>query len=195
MAIAHYPYMLLKMPRPQGIITVRADFQGAEECFQGGIQTALATRTSMAPSTTNDNTPTRDDLTIPTNKASTVTTMRPTEETKRVNLGFSDERKTVIISSSGPASLPNRKSRSSSFCKTTEMCSYGNLRTCMESQESWPSTYRSFVRRLQSYVSHAKIPQIGVHYPPQMGWQGGRLGHEVMTPSRLGRCDRRPEEH
>jgi hypothetical protein len=29
MAIPHYTYMILKMPGPQGIITVRADFQGA----------------------------------------------------------------------------------------------------------------------------------------------------------------------
>jgi hypothetical protein len=28
MAIPHYTYMILKMPGPQGIITVRADFQG-----------------------------------------------------------------------------------------------------------------------------------------------------------------------
>jgi hypothetical protein len=33
MAIPHYSYMILKMPRPQGIITVCADFQGAVECF------------------------------------------------------------------------------------------------------------------------------------------------------------------
>jgi hypothetical protein len=33
MAIPHYPYMILKMPGPQGIITVRVDFQGAAECF------------------------------------------------------------------------------------------------------------------------------------------------------------------
>jgi hypothetical protein len=33
MAIPHYPYMILKMPGPQGIIIVRADFQGAIECF------------------------------------------------------------------------------------------------------------------------------------------------------------------
>jgi hypothetical protein len=33
MAIAHYPYMNLKMPGPQGIITVRVDFQGVAECF------------------------------------------------------------------------------------------------------------------------------------------------------------------
>jgi hypothetical protein len=33
MAIPHYSYMILKMPGPQGIITVRADFQGTVECF------------------------------------------------------------------------------------------------------------------------------------------------------------------
>jgi hypothetical protein len=33
MAIPHYTYMILKMPGPQGIITVRADFQGDAECF------------------------------------------------------------------------------------------------------------------------------------------------------------------
>jgi hypothetical protein len=38
MAIPHYSYMILKMPGPQGIITVRADFQGAAECFRVAIQ-------------------------------------------------------------------------------------------------------------------------------------------------------------
>jgi hypothetical protein len=33
MAIPHYTYMILKMPGPQGIITVCGDFQGAAECF------------------------------------------------------------------------------------------------------------------------------------------------------------------
>jgi hypothetical protein len=33
MAISHYTYMILKMPRPQGIVTMRADFQGTAECF------------------------------------------------------------------------------------------------------------------------------------------------------------------
>ena len=41
MAIPHYPYMILKMPRPQGIITVRADFQRTAECFWCAIQIAL----------------------------------------------------------------------------------------------------------------------------------------------------------
>jgi hypothetical protein len=33
MAIPHYMYMIMKMPGPQGIIIVRADFQGTAECF------------------------------------------------------------------------------------------------------------------------------------------------------------------
>jgi hypothetical protein len=41
MAILHYPYMILKMPGPQVIITVCADFQGTAECFRGAIQTSL----------------------------------------------------------------------------------------------------------------------------------------------------------
>jgi hypothetical protein len=41
MAIPHYLYMILKMLGPQGVITVRADFQGAGECFWRAIQTAL----------------------------------------------------------------------------------------------------------------------------------------------------------
>jgi hypothetical protein len=53
----------------------------------------------MAPLAWNDDTPAEDDLTITMNKASAATSMMPTEETKRVNIGFSDERKTAIISS------------------------------------------------------------------------------------------------
>jgi hypothetical protein len=49
MAILHYSYMILKMSRPQGIITVRTDFQGAAECFRGAIQVALTARPPTAP--------------------------------------------------------------------------------------------------------------------------------------------------
>jgi hypothetical protein len=99
MAIPHYSYMILKMPGPQGIITIRADFQGAAECFQGAIQAALTTK----PPTTSSaraNTKPKEDLMIPANEAQAMTSMQPTEETKRINLGFADERKTTIINSS-----------------------------------------------------------------------------------------------
>jgi hypothetical protein len=85
MAIPHYSYMILKMPGPQGIITMRANFQGTAECFRGAIQATSKPE---------------EDLAIPTNKAQAVTSIRPTEETKRINLGFADERKIAIISSS-----------------------------------------------------------------------------------------------
>jgi hypothetical protein len=99
MAIPHYSYMILKMPGPQRIITMRADFQGAAECFRVGIQVALTTKPSTTSSMQANSKP-EEDLAIPTNEAQVVTSMRPTEETKRINLGFADECKTTIISSS-----------------------------------------------------------------------------------------------
>jgi hypothetical protein len=78
---------------------VRANFQGVVECFRGAIQTALATK----PPTTSSaqaNTKPEGDLAVPANEAQVVTYMRPTEETKRIDLGFADERKTAIVSSS-----------------------------------------------------------------------------------------------
>jgi hypothetical protein len=92
--------MILKMPGPQGIITVRADFQRGTECFRGAIQTALTDGPPVALPAQADGKPVDENFTIPTTEALTVTSMWPTEETKRINLGFSDERKTTIISSS-----------------------------------------------------------------------------------------------
>jgi hypothetical protein len=88
MAIPHYPYMILKMSGPQGIITVRANFQGAVECFRGAIQMALTVGPSVALPTQANDKPTEDGLTIPSNEASAATSMRPTEETKRINLHY-----------------------------------------------------------------------------------------------------------
>jgi hypothetical protein len=99
MAIPHYTYMILKMPGPQGIITVRADLQGAVECFRVAIQAALATKPS-ATSSIQANSKPEEDHTAPANEAQASTSMRSTEETKRINLGFADERKTAIITSS-----------------------------------------------------------------------------------------------
>jgi hypothetical protein len=98
MAIPHYSYMILKMSGPQGIITVHTVFQGAAECFRGAIQASL---TAGPPSVSPVQTDTKpeEDLTIPTSEAQAVTAIRPTEETKRINLGFADERNTAIISS------------------------------------------------------------------------------------------------
>jgi hypothetical protein len=63
------------------------------------IQAALTTKPSTTSSTQANSKP-EEDLSVPVNEAQAMTSMRPTEETKRINLGFADERKTAIISSS-----------------------------------------------------------------------------------------------
>jgi hypothetical protein len=77
---------------------VRADFQGAAECFRVAIQAALTTK-PPATSSAQANSKPEEDFTAPMNEAQAATSMRPTEETKRINLVFADERKTAIISS------------------------------------------------------------------------------------------------
>jgi hypothetical protein len=63
------------------------------------IQAALTTKPSTT-SSTQANSKLEEDLSAPANEAQVATSMQPTEETKRINLGFADERKTAIISSS-----------------------------------------------------------------------------------------------
>jgi hypothetical protein len=60
--------MIFKMSVPQGIITVRADFQGTAECFRVAIQAALTTKPSMTPSVQVNSKP-KEDLAIPANEA------------------------------------------------------------------------------------------------------------------------------
>jgi hypothetical protein len=79
---------------------VCVDFQCAAECFRGAIQKALNVKPLVALPTQADGKPVDENFTIPSNEAPAATSMRPTEETKRINLGFSNECKTAIISSS-----------------------------------------------------------------------------------------------
>jgi hypothetical protein len=68
-AIPHYPYMILKMSGPQGVITVHADFQGAAECFRGAIQTALTVGPPVALPSQANSRPEEESLMIPSNEA------------------------------------------------------------------------------------------------------------------------------
>jgi hypothetical protein len=79
---------------------VHADFQGATDCFRGAIQTTLTAGPPVALLVQANSRLEDENFMIPLNKAQAATYMRPTEETKRINLGLFDERKTAIISSS-----------------------------------------------------------------------------------------------
>jgi hypothetical protein len=62
------------------------------------IQTTLTAGPPAAlPVQANDK-PVDENFTIPWNEALAATSMWPTEETNKIKLGFSDERKTAIIS-------------------------------------------------------------------------------------------------
>jgi hypothetical protein len=63
------------------------------------IQAALTTKPPTTSSVQANSKP-EEDLAILANEAQAMTSMRPTEETKKINLGFVDECKTAIISSS-----------------------------------------------------------------------------------------------
>ena len=64
--------------------------------FPSGHPSSLTTKPSTVPSTPANSKP-EEDLAVPANEAQAATSMRPTEDTKRINLGFADERKTAII--------------------------------------------------------------------------------------------------
>jgi hypothetical protein len=70
------------------------------ECFQGAIQTVLTAGPLVALPAQVDGKLADENFTIPSNEAPAATSMRSIEETKRINLGFSNERKNTIISSS-----------------------------------------------------------------------------------------------
>jgi hypothetical protein len=78
MAIPHYSYIILKIPGPQGIITVHTDFQGTVECFRGAIQVALTAGPSIAPLTKVNTKLEEKGLMIPTSETQAVTSIRPT---------------------------------------------------------------------------------------------------------------------
>jgi hypothetical protein len=75
MVIPHYPYMILKMLGPQGIIILCADFQGTTECFRGAIQTALTVGPLAALLVKANTRLEEENLTIPTNEAQAMTSI------------------------------------------------------------------------------------------------------------------------
>jgi hypothetical protein len=97
MAIPHYPYMILKMLGPHHRVRW---FPRRRRVLPGSHSDSSHCRAPIAlPSQANSG-PKEARLMILSNEAQVVTSIRPTEETKRINLGFSDERETAIISSS-----------------------------------------------------------------------------------------------
>jgi hypothetical protein len=99
MAIPHYPYLLLKMPAPHGVLSLRGDLKRAFDCDIQAIEIAAKAQEASdkeevanAAAAINP-----DNLQIPSKKPSIVAPPKEAD-VKQIDLGTGDPSKTAIIS-------------------------------------------------------------------------------------------------
>lgn len=99
MVIPHYPYLLLKMPRPHGVLSLRGNLKRAFDCDVQAIQIAAKAQAASEKKevitiTGEINT---DELKIPAKRPSILIPPKETD-VKQIDLGTGDPSKTVTIS-------------------------------------------------------------------------------------------------
>jgi len=100
MAIPNYTYLKLKMPGPNGVITVGSTFSHAYTCDREHYELATAViNSSELPQLKNSSTPAVPDC----NKPSSSTAFCPLEETKVVGIDPTDPTKMMQIGAELPA--------------------------------------------------------------------------------------------
>jgi len=99
MAIPNYTYLKLKMPGPNGVITVSSSFSHAFMCDREHFELATTVvNSSELPRLRESSTPVVPDY----NKPTSSTAFRPLEETKAVGIDPTDPTKTVQIGTQLP---------------------------------------------------------------------------------------------
>ena len=100
MAIPNYTYLKLKMPGPNGVITVSSTFSHAFMCDHEHFELAtVVINSSELPWLEESSTPAVPDY----NKPNSSTSFRPLEETKAVGIDPTDPTKMVRIGTQLPA--------------------------------------------------------------------------------------------
>ena len=100
MAVPNYTYLKLKMPRPNGVITVGSTFSHAYTCDREHYELAMTVINSTElPKLRNSSTPTVLDCNEPTSSSA----FHLMEETKAVGIDPADLTKTVRIGTKLPA--------------------------------------------------------------------------------------------
>jgi hypothetical protein len=99
MAIPHYPYLLLKMPGPHGVLSLRGNLKRAFDCDIEAIQIAAKTqaaddREEIITIAAQMNS---KELEIPAKKPS-ILALQKEADVKKIDLGTSDPEKTATIS-------------------------------------------------------------------------------------------------
>jgi hypothetical protein len=99
MAIPHYPYLFLKMPGPNGVLSLRGDLKRAFDCDVQAIQIAAkaqaANRREKITTVTTEMNP--EKLEIPAKRPSILAPQKEVD-IKQIDLGTDDPSKTVTIS-------------------------------------------------------------------------------------------------
>jgi hypothetical protein len=132
MAVPHYTYLVLKMPSPVGVLSLQGDLKISHDCDTEAVEIASTNQVPNAmmevyAASKKFATSELDIL----KKSDSVNKPQPPEEVlvKTIDLGTGDPSKTTTI---GPASTPNRKTRSSTSSGLTARSSRGSQRTCQE---------------------------------------------------------------
>jgi hypothetical protein len=139
MAIPHHTYLIMKMPSPNGILSVLGDIMVSYNCESATVELSndsavrAAATVKLAQAAKIDQTT----LEVPEQKH-TSTTLDPSPAVKKVCLGLPMHPRK---SSSGPTSTPNRNSRSPVSSGTTLTSLHGARPTCPVSPGSWLRTH------------------------------------------------------
>jgi hypothetical protein len=104
MTVPHYPYLVVKMPAPNGVLSVRADFLAASDCMHEAIQAAvdqsgLAAQKKLKVDAEQMS---QEELKILTNEASSSGAIQATVPTKSICLDTSDATKMTEVNATLP---------------------------------------------------------------------------------------------
>ena len=128
MAIPNYTYLVLKMPGPNGILSLKGDLQKSYECDNAAVALAEAQQFPAQAIEVKGEAAklSQEDLEVPTKKLGVI---KPTKDVKimAIDLGTGDNSKTALIDKGLP---PNRNSRSSNSYETMPTYSRGNQPIC-----------------------------------------------------------------
>ena len=99
MAIPNHTYLLLKMPAPNGVLSIRSDIQTSHSCETENINTAKALERSnnQALVAQAAKALTKDQLQIPFNDSTSGSQMHPDSQTKAIVLNDNHPNKTALI--------------------------------------------------------------------------------------------------